>query len=76
LTDWLSFPLYVTALAHGLGSGADAFVRPVFMMYLGTTGLFVVVLAIRIFNGRRMAALPLAQRTPLDRMTVRRYVAD
>lgn len=71
LTHWVSFPLYAMALAHSVGGGTDGFVRPVFMMYLGTTALFVVVFAIRIVNGRRIAALPIARRAPLDRMSLR-----
>jgi predicted ferric reductase len=59
LAHWLTFPLYVIALAHGLGGGTDGGVRPVFMMYLGTAGLLAAVVLIRIGRSRtRALAMP------------------
>lgn len=69
LAHWLTFPLYLTALAHGLGGGTDAVFRPVFVMYLGTAGLLAAVVLVRIGRSRaRRLALPVGP-PPFDRFS-------
>jgi predicted ferric reductase len=52
LAHWLTFPLYLTALAHGLGGGTDAVYWPVFIIYLSTAALLAGVVLVRIGRGR------------------------
>jgi methionine sulfoxide reductase heme-binding subunit len=50
---WLAFPLYLTALAHGIGSGSDTPSGWAQAIYLGSGFVVVWLLAIRISLGRR-----------------------
>jgi predicted ferric reductase len=67
LAHWLTFPLYLTALAHGLGGGTDAVFRPVLIMYLGTAGLLAGVVLMRIGRSRKRALAMPADPPPFDR---------
>lgn len=69
---WLSFALYLLALAHGIGSGSDAGAWWVRAMYAGTAGSIAWLLAGRIAHGRRSRTpLPVSTRLPFDRFTPR-----
>ena len=67
IVHWLTFLLYLTALAHGLGGGTDAVFRPVFMMYLGTAGLLAAVVLIRIGRSRKRTLTMPDGPPPFDR---------
>ena len=67
IVHWLTFLLYLTALAHGLGGGTDAMFRPVFIMYLGTAGLLAAVVLIRIGRSRKRTLTVPAGPPPFDR---------
>lgn len=67
---WLTFALYLTALAHGLGSGSDTGAWWARLMYAATAGSIIWLIGVRARNGRR-CNIPLLAPTaaPFDRFT-------
>lgn len=69
---WLTFALYVIALAHGLGSGSDSGALWARVMYTVTAGSVAWLLMRRIRHGRRSATrLAVPVTVPYDRFTGR-----
>lgn len=50
---WLTFVLYLTALAHGIGSGSDTKTWWARLMYAATAGSIAWLMAVRVRHGRR-----------------------
>lgn len=57
-----SYPTFLAALAHGLGVGTDTKNLLVYLMYIITFGIIMLLLIIRIFIGRKRDVAYLANR--------------
>ncbi len=69
---WLTFVLYIMALAHGLGSGSDTGAWWARVMYAATAGSIAWLLVRRIRHGRRSETpLPMPTTRPYDRFARR-----
>jgi len=58
----LAFPLYLIALMHGVGSGADRGSDWLFGLYLGTFGTVCFLALYRLFRGRKRGGAPVMPR--------------
>lgn len=68
----LAFPMYVLALAHGVGSGTDTGRSIVTGMYWVTAGCLLCLLLFRLLRvGKRAAPATMQRSMPLDRMNTR-----
>ncbi len=57
-----SYPMFVIALIHGLGSGTDTKLLPVYLMYTVTCGIVLLLVIIRSFVGKKISNTSLADR--------------
>lgn len=68
---WLTFPLFATALAHGIGSGTDTAEGWARAMYAATAASLLCLIFYRVLlGGRRSVVAPEAPGRPYDRMTL------
>lgn len=67
---WLSFPLFLGALAHGLGAGSDASSPVVFGMYVATGASVLMMTFYRALrHGIRERPAPASSPAPFDRLS-------
>jgi len=68
ILHYLTFPLYVMALAHGIGSGTDDANRWVMAFYIATAATVAVLTFRRIFYRRTLAVPQAAPQPSFDRL--------
>jgi predicted ferric reductase len=69
---WLTFPLWVLALAHGVGAGTDTGASWAVGMYAGSTLVVVFLGTYRVLRGKgRMARRTFNAAAAYDRMSIR-----
>ncbi|WP_019121237.1 ferric reductase-like transmembrane domain-containing protein [Brevibacillus massiliensis] len=57
-----SYPAFIAALAHGMGAGTDTKRFPIYLMYICTSGIIVLLSVIRICFRRKQNIAHLANR--------------
>lgn len=66
----LAFPMYVLALAHGIGTGTDTHLGIVSLIYWVTAGSLVFLILVRVLRAGNRTSRPVLRRAqPFDRMS-------
>lgn len=70
-THWLTFPLMIVGIAHGIGAGTDSAATPMMAVYVGTGGIILFLIFYRLLRSRRRHLLAPEGDGVLDRMLAR-----